>query len=310
MNKREIYDAVFVYETNFQKKIVESIVSKYNNSKIEFIDARFHKIIFKNKCYNINLNGVRNTINSIKDLRNFPKIKTNKLFCTALTGINSRFFEAVIDYNSLSIFDDGIGTPVILIDKKYLKTLNLCVRFWFSFIVLFLLNQKKLSLTKNLISKIEFYYTIYPYYSYKYNQRLKIIPIIFFERKNSVIIDDYIGFIGSSDYLNRNSKIEFIYNKFKKKIIYYAHLMESIDNLNMEYISKVIIPETTIEDYFKKNGVPSILVGDISTVFLNVKLIYGDFPLLYVFYKENKKLSTYYMLLKDNGVNLILNNNI
>ena len=118
------YDAIIIFETNFQKSIVDHLIKLYLfNKNVLVIDSRNHSInmIVESDIIQlpINLGGLRWIIKSLFTVRKFPLLRTQELIGTHFTGIHCRFFESVIEYKNLSLIDDGIGTPALLRSNSF-----------------------------------------------------------------------------------------------------------------------------------------------------------------------------------------------
>jgi hypothetical protein len=313
MNKvqKVYYDAVFVYETIFQKNIIDYLISLYyRNKNILIINVMNNKIQIDDKIWKINIGGRTNTLKSIFHIWQWRRntiISTNELIGVHLVGLNCRFFEMFIKYNNLVIIDDGIGTPVLLNHPdRWRKDKSFMRAFVFNYVIFLLLNRKIYKTTNQIIKKVNKYYSIYD---------LPIIPNILTIKLN-FLIDTYkvirvkknaVGIIGSGDMNSeeKNSYLRNIFISFDMPIYYFPHPREkNLDLINKDYIHKIIRPQTTIEDFFQENAFPEIIISNESTVLLNlgamkiknIKLFYNYRPFF------SKYIHYYYEILNYVGI--------
>ena len=73
--------------------------------------------------------------------------------------------------------------------------------------------------------------------------------------------------------------------------------------IDRNLVSDVVRPDGTLEKYFIENGVPSFLFGEISTVFINLKLMCCP-SYMTVFYRFDKSMQAYYDLFQSIGINM------
>lgn len=303
----KIFDVVLVYETNFQKTIVEKLIEeKYKDSDSLLIDARNHQIRIYETTYNVNLGGLRWIARSITDIQKLPKIYTKELIGTHFTGINCRFFESYIDYEVLSLIDDGIGTPAILRNEHFVKTPGWFFRLLCANFLMLALNGRRLKTVKELISRISNYYTIYNFISNSYCASLTdkvIYHLNYYDGyKDIKVINGLACYIGSwkNPYIEQCLKYV---RKRHNKIYYFPHPGEKVSDTIRQVVDEVVRPDSTIEDYFKKNGIPEFVYGSMSSVFLNIKLS-GIKSKITVFSTLDNN-NTYSKIYVENGINLI-----
>ena len=305
---KEHYEAVFVYETNFQKNIIEYLIEQhYCNKKILVIDARYDKIRILDEVWNINIGSRRNTLKSLINILKWKKnIITDELVGVLFVGLNSRFFEMFITYKHLILIDDGIGTPVLLKNpERWWKEKSYRRVYMFNCIIL-LLCGKWFKTTKQLIKRISTYYTIY---NLSFNNSFAVEKLDFLNTYNIKINKGTVGIIGDSlsrikDVDKRNTIIKQIYEFFSTPIHYFPHPREQfINEIDKTYIAEIIKPTTTVEDYFNKNQMPEIIVSYYSTVLLNLSMMkISDVKLFYIPIKKDKIGKYYYELLDSVGV--------
>lgn len=308
MKENCVYDYIIVYETDFQKTIVDTIIQNLNGD-ILIVDARFYKIEINGKKYDVNVNGFKNTILSLKDLFLFPRLKTKELICTAFTGINSRLFPALIDYDHLSLIDDGSGTPAILKNAKYPWNNKYIIRFVFSYLVVFLLKGCFLNRTKTLIKRAQTYYSIYKFVDNNYSiytKSLEIEYIDYFSKYcfNNVLFGT-IGYISGGSLEEKNSNLSRIIEEKGKRPIYFPHPIENTENIDKNLVEKIIRPNCILEEYFMHEGIPEIIYGDPSTVFINLCMSGVPNCNLTIFYTKMFTTGAYYDIFRSLGVNII-----
>lgn len=303
------YDVIFVFETDFQKTIVDSILPKYNEANVLILDARGFKISFHGEVYRANINGIKNTICSIKDLFLFPKLRTKELICTAFTGINCRLFPAIIKHDKLTIIDDGSGTPAILKSGEYPWNRKYKNRFALSLIMVFLLRGKLLSRTKTLIKSAFKYYSIYSFVDKdfsEYTKHLNIIQLDYFSKyRFDKILYGTIGYVSNGVSDNKNELMGQIVEKTGHKPVYYPHPHEETANLNQANIKEIIRPNCILEQYFMNDGIPEMLFGDPSTVFINIILAGYPAKNVTVFYSDHQFNNAYYDIFRSLGMTII-----
>lgn len=307
--ERSSYDTIIVFETDFQKTIVDMIFQNAND-RILIIDARSYMIRMNGVKYRINLNGFKNTVKSICDLLSFPRLHTKELVCTAFTGINSRLFPAIIEHEHLSLIDDGSGTPAILKSGKYPWNKKYRIRFVFSLLVLAMLRGRFLSRTKTLINEVETYYSIYykfvdSEYS-KYTKKLKIIRVDYFSKyKFDNVLKGTVGYISNGCVHVKNERLQKIFKETGHKPVYYPHPYENLKNIDKNYIERIERPNCILEDFFMQKGIPEVLFGDPSTVFINLRM--SDVPAnnMTIFYTNRLMNRTYYEIFKGLEINII-----
>lgn len=311
MNPSVCYDAIFVYETDFQKSVVDNIIPVYYEGKnLLLIDARYFQVRYSGKTYSLNLNGFKNTIVSIKALFQFPKLYTKELICTAFTGINSRLFPAIVKHKQLVFIDDGIGTPAILKLGKYPSSRKFVIRYIFACGLLFLLRRRVLSRTKTLIRNAKKYYTIYDFVDGDFSQFIKCLTIIhvnyFSMYKYTLILDDIVGFV-SNGLGDKSGLLQEVYIKTGKKPVYFPHPHEDISRIDTNLVLRIERPDTILEKHFMQSGVPAMLFGDPSTVFINLRQSHYPAERIMIYYDKQMMRSAYFDIYRGLGVKLIEN---
>ena len=303
------YDAVYVYETDFQKSIIDVLLQTRPAAENRLIiDARDHRIKIEDKEYRINLNGFKRTMASFKERSRLPSVITDELVCTAFPGINCRLFPAIIRHSRLSIFDDGTGTPVIIKEGRYLmKSFNLFLRLLFAGLFTFIMYGKVLPVgEKGIFKRISRYYTIYPFarqgYMDKYLPSVDVVDLDYFDKKVLKAVSG-IGFISTGNCPEKNKELQKVLSETGSRPVYYPHPHEDLSLLDRSLVSEIVRPGGPLEQHFLDNGVPSSLYGEISTVFLNLRLMDCPAPMV-VFYTFDKEKIGYYELFESVGVEL------
>lgn len=300
-NMEKIYDAVFVFESNFQKDIIDYLIKiKYAESTYLIIDASHNFIKLQDSTYKINLNGLINSIKSLPDLLRWNSIiYTSELICVGIAGINSRLFEAIIKYKKLTLIDDGIGTPILLNNPKLWYLKKKFIRcFLFDYLLLFLLKGKVLKTTSQIIHQVSSYYTVY---DLPFQYDFEVAKLDFFKQYKFSILKGEVGFIGApmENLSKLVSILKLIYNKYNKRLNYYPHPRENINHLR-EYTSLCNIIDTngTVENFWKSNGIPETIISFSSSVLLNLKQINkGDLFIYYIHMSNDKFMEPYNKLL-------------
>ncbi|MFT4221620.1 hypothetical protein [Dysgonomonas sp.] len=301
------YDIIFVYETNFQKKIVSHIIKYIIKDETYLkIDARNQRIKFYDQIININLNGFSGVVKSLKDLfTKRSKLKCNKLVGTLIVSPNSRFFECFIEHKKLVLIDDGIGTPIVidnptLLYKRLLFNLSSALAKIVSFFAGY-----KLKSTRNILSKISFYWTIYPIS----NQRF--IPkedISFFKQDIHPVVKNEVAFIGQPMVETKIMDFSKYWNSVKivqereRAISYYPHPAEGL--YKKIEITDICIKkgiDLTIEEYFLRHGIPKKIVSYSSTALINIQSYKIEGVECYYIKSEHVK-NAYYKLLDTFGI--------
>lgn len=303
--KGKKYDVIFVFETNFQKQIIEYLAStRYSESDYLMIDARQDKIVVNGKVYRIGLNGIKKSLRSVGGILKWKTLSTNELISVGITGINSKLFELIINYDKLILIDDGVGTPVLLNNPDlWLRRKKFVRCFFFDFMLLLLIKGRVLKTTRQLIRRVGLYYTVY---DLPYTYPFKTIKVDFFNQKKYSVNQDQVSFMGSPGIEKEKilKILQSIYEKYHKRIDYYPHPRENVEDLSeYESLCRVITHEGTAEEYFYNNGIPGTIISFTSTILLNVNQI-GDsnIALFYIYRPETKFSKPYYRLFDLVGI--------
>ena len=309
MENHEVYDAIIVFETDFQKSIIDIIINNYYKKKyVLLIDARNFSVKFEGRVYNINLNGFKRTSSSVGDLIRFPHLYTKELLCTVFPGIGCRMFPSIISYETLVLIDDGSGTPAILKNGIFLNTIKLKIRFLYASFILYLLKKRPLKYTKPLMKCITKYYSIYPFVKNDFSEFTKGIDIVYIDYfkqyKFNIILKGQAGFVSSGLPTDKNPLLSNIYHNYNVAPIYYPHPHENVSKIESSLIKEMIFPKVILEQYFMSNGIPEILFGEPSTVFINLRLS-GYQGIINIFYKQSFKDTSYYEIFDKLGINMI-----
>lgn len=295
MNKH--YDIIYISESGFQKKIVEHLITNIYPSK-NYLWLQSKEGCFidnENRTYNIDLNHVKGIVTSISSIFKFPKLSCDYLIGTQFTGVNCRFFEAVISYRELHLIDDGIGTPVILSNQNYYRhfpkeLLKINIVSLLVFVTFF----KKLKNTKGIIKNINKYYTIYPL-----NKSFKNEIQLDFLKYNYKIVDS-VGFIGMPlvDYRmvteNHFTRVLEILIKEYKALDYYPDPNEKwIYNQSINGL-RIIKKKEPLEMFLKSNGLPKKLYTFTSSALLNLKVADNRFDGYFIKIPNGGEIRSYY----------------
>jgi len=338
------YDAVFLYETDFQKNIITHIINTYyKDKKILVIDAINYpdndsRLIINEYNYNINFNvSLIYFLKSFWNLLFFKvNIKTKKFFSSFSTGMNSKVWEQIIKYEELAMIDDGLGTVISLSSLNNSKNNSLIKRAYlflkrivgiplsrdekieshlgiqmFAESFLLRLTGIKLKNHDTLLNALTYYYSIYNFKNITNKYRFKTVFLKdYYNLYSEKTIPNIIGFIGQElDSLGyqdfRISLFKEIYSKFKNDIFYYPHPREKkLDNIVLPSYVKIITKNVTIDEYFKQNGIPSTLITICSTTILN--LVSADTKSKIFYLKDNNtKYNSAYKLFDAIGIESI-----
>lgn len=302
------YDAVFVYETDFQKSVIDRIVaSRPRDERRLVIDARGGKIRMDGEEYAVNLNGFKPVLKSWAERKKLPRVVAGELVCTAVTGINCRLFPAIFDYRTLSLIDDGTGTPVILKEGRYiLRSLHLAARFAFAWLYVKLQYCRNLPGDRKLLSRVDKYYTIYPFmvegYKDSFIGNAAVCPVDYFSRVDFRVRPG-VGFVSTGESPVKGSELALVKELEGAAPEYYPHPHEDLSRVDKGLVGEIVRPEGTLESYFVREGIPGRLYGEISTVFLNLKMM--ECPVyMTVFYRFDKTRKGYYDLFREAGIEL------
>lgn len=305
----EYYDIIFVYETNFQEKIVTYLIdNKIKNKTFLRIDARNDQIKLPNETIKIDLNSFSGTLKSIKDI--FTKksnLKCNQLVGTFVVSTNSRFFECFIEYEQLVLIDDGIGTPVIIDNpdiknKSFLRNITSIISK-----ILTITAGYKLKSVREILNKIKHYWSIYPIPT---ENIISKEYINFFNSKTQYASNEEIAFIGQPLVETKLMSIQKYWTIIKKiqqqegLISYYPHPREKFHkDIVLPYveIKENDSSNTTIEEYFLKHGMPKKIISFVSTTLINIKCLEVKETECYYIESEPIK-SIYYDTLRKFGI--------
>lgn len=344
MTKIIKYDAVFIYETDFQKNIVHHIIDiYYKNKNILVINAINYpdnnsKLILDGYNYNLNFNvPLKYFFKSFFNLLRFKlHIKTEVLFASFVTGMNSKVWEQIIQYEKLAMIDDGLGT-VLELSSNNEKTARSSISFFMKIILfakrlcgfklardekieshlgiqmfvenLFLrIKGIKIKDNKKILSSLSYYYSIYNFENITLKHNFKTVFLKdYYSYHEEKLLPGTVGFIGqelnSLGYQDfRVSLFEKLYKKFMTEIYYYPHPREKkLEDIVLPDYVKIIKKNETIDEYFKKNGTPEILVTICSTTILNL-LSAGTKSKCFYLKDINTKYNSAYVLFDAVGI--------
>lgn len=306
------YDIIYISESGFQKKIIEHLISNiYPNKKYLWLDGKEGCFIDNyNNVYKIDLNHIRGIFKSIGAIASFPKLSCDFLIGTHFTGVNCRFFEAVIKYKELHLIDDGIGTPLILRTPTFYRSQpTSLLKFYVVRLLSFLLRFKYIKTTRSIIQTVKKYYSIYR------NDSLNIplVGINPFTTDNLMLYGGSIGYIGQPlvEYGIIEEKyykehLLSIIEKFKKPILYYADPSEKLIYSYKIDLLTIADKDEPLESFITKNGIPEIITSFVSSALLNLKLMC---PEIRAFYNkipnQDKKRKLYYDIFEENDIKLL-----
>lgn len=275
-----MYKTIFIYETFFQKSIIEHLIENkyYDKEQSLIIDATNHKICIEGEEYNVNFNRFGMLISSLKVLRELRKLALTceTLVGTHITGINALFFSSFISSKNKVLIDDGIGTPVLIQNQKLF---NSKIKYQIRFLItktLLLLHNIKIKNVVNTLGTIDRYYTVYKSKIVP-ERSFPIYPLNFYEQQYTTNMEE-VCFIGAplldfklcdeESYKMLLLAVKHKYGDYK----YYLHPDEKLTiKFKIEGIEFIKLNKP-IEKSFFKNGVPEFVIGFTSSALLNLSL--------------------------------------
>ena len=310
-----MYQTIYIYETLFQKSIIDFIVEneESDNSNYLIIDGLNHKLRVNDDCFPINFNKIDRLRTSVQSLNTIKELDLSceTIVCTHFTGINALFLSALIKAKKKVLIDDGIGTPVIIQEPKlFSKKYKYRLRFFLVKTSL-LFYGVRLKNIEQVINSINEYWTVYN--SNSMNSNMKIKRIDFFN-KSQMILKGKTCFIGAPmmdfglvSVDSYKQLLQSVGDKFGT-FVYYPHPDEKkINDLNIDGI-EVKQNNTNIEDAFNQSGVPQTVIGFTSSALLNLSNCKYEDKKPHFFYIKKEVYGTYkdqlyYDVLERNGIN-------
>lgn len=297
------YDIIYISESGFQKKIIEHLISNiYPNKKYLWLEGKDGCFIDNyNNVYKVDLNHIRGIFKSIGAIASFPKLSCDFLIGTHFTGVNCRFFEAVIHYKELHLIDDGIGTPVILSNPNYYKNFPrellkiLVVRA-----IVLLKALKFVKNTKSLVKSICKYYTVYPKPNY-FNNEIGLNLLQY-----NYELTSKVGFIGMPlvDYNMVGKKY---YTAVLKQLIKQHNSLYYYPDPNEGWIFSqkikglhIVKKKEPLELFLKSNGLPKKVYTFTSSALLNLKVADSKLDGYYIKLPKGGKIREYYYDIFEN----------
>ena len=305
------YEIIYISESGFQGKIIEYLIANVHpNNNYLWIQSKNRQFEDnEGRIYKIDLNHVKGIVKSIPYVFEFPRLSCDLLIGTQFTGVNSRFFEAIIEYKELHLIDDGIGTPLILKSPSFYKSQPTSLLKFYLVRCVLLIKLKYLKTTKKLIKTLSKYYSIYNLSSIEIPIK-KIEP---FSLNEVYVQNDYIGYIGQplveykmideKEYINH---LKAIIKKFNKPIKYYPDPSEKIIfHQNIEFV-EIVDKNEPLESFIIKHGMPSIIISYVSSALLNLKLMN---PKVTAYYSkipnQDSKRKLYYDIFEQNNIKML-----
>jgi hypothetical protein len=306
MNQNK-YDIIYIVESGFQQKIIDHLIDQvYPNKSYLVIKKNGDGFLLgENNWQAINFNHSKGILKSISTIYKFPKLKCERLIGTHFTGVNCRFFEAIINYDKLELIDDGIGTPVILDNPNFYFGQPFSILKFFVLRLLMLSVFLKTKNTKNIIKNVTLYHSVY----FKDYLGLKVNYLDYFKKWSSEINRSKIGFIGQP-FVEYGFISEIVMIKLINQIISENNVIlnyfpdpcekwiynQKIENLN------VVTKDKPLELYFKENGTPETLYTFVSSALLNIKMISPSVTGYYMKVpNQDKYRKPYYLLFEKVG---------
>lgn len=299
-----MYKTIAIYETQLQKRTINYFIKNnvIDKDELLIIDATGHEVKLMGQTIKLNFNKFSLTFDSLKNVKELSKLnlKCETLLSTHFTGINSLFFSSFVKCNNKILIDDGIGTPVLLLDNNlYNRLIRFQVRFFLIKLALKLFYNIKLLTVQKSINDFQKYYSIYNL-NHLFKNRLFDFKYIDGVNKKLKLLPNTIGFIGSPMVkFNLVSKKRF--KQFLCKILngegpftYYLHPDEKKINSYIANGITFVKPNNFIEEYFDKNGVPEILYSFSSSSVLNIASVNPEVKILNIsfssFFRNKSKV--------------------
>lgn len=300
------YDIIFISESNFQDKIVEHLIfSKFQQKKILWIRKKDNQFVTNDKVkFELDLNSFKSITRSLSYFYKDVNLSCEKLISPQITGVHARFLSMKINYSSLEMYDDGIGTLVIVENQNYFKDYyKQILKLTLIRTLFFIFNLKLIPNTSKIISNIKVYYSVYP----MFNTGLNTIPIDLLKLNYTII--NNAAFIGMPlvEY-TMISDIDYI--RVIKQLIekhgfinYYPDPSETlIYSYEIEGL-KIIQKDMGIEHYFSKHGLPKNIYSFTSSALLNIKMGSKTANLHYIKIPKSDKLrEIYYRIFEKCGI--------
>ncbi len=291
------YDIIFIIESNFQEKVVNYLVENYFSNKTLLIISKCQTGFKTSEGHKIDLdfNHISGIFKSFLKPKKFPKLHCEILINTVFTGINCRVFETLINYKKLYLIDDGIGTPVILKYPQYYKNFpRERVKMLLTNIILLLNKGRLLKNTRQLISLVDSYYTVYPLRKIFKNE----IGIDLLKQKLNLI--DKVGFIGQPLVEYKMISIENYTNALKQiikeygTIDYYPDPAETlIHEMKIKGLN-IISKNEALESFLVKKGLPKVMFTYTSSALLNIRISNNLFSGYYIVIPGGGAIREYY----------------
>ena len=309
-----MYKTIAIYETQLQKRIINHFINKgvIKKKGLLIIDAIGHKVKLMDKVIDLNFNKFSMIFSSMKNVMELRKLnlECEILISVHFTGINALFFSSYIKCKEKILIDDGIGTPVVLLDNTlYNHLFRYQVRFLFIKLALRLLHNVKLLSVQKSTLDFSSYYSIYQFGKYFSNKTYEY-KYIHGVNKKYESISKGIGFIGSP-MTEFGMVSEKKYKTFLSTIVnnegpftYFLHPDEkNTINYQIEGVS-FIKSKMTVELYFEKHGVPETLYSFSSSAALNIAAANPKIKIFNIEYESffrNKNL-IYRQVLNELGI--------
>lgn len=305
-----MYKTIVIYETQLQKRIINYFIDngEISNERLLIINAIGHQVKVNKHIIDLNFNKFSKIYTSF---RNISKFKEENLVCETLvsthfTGINALFFSSFIKCKNKLLIDDGIGTPVILLDNQiYKRLIRFQVRFLIIRTILYFFFNTNLLPVKKAVKEINKYYSIYNLEKLFTKTGIDYKYINGFN-KEFVLMSRKIGFIGSPmvDFglVSENKYMHLLSSILSGEgsFTYYLHPDEKRENLLEIKGISFVKPQVSIEEYFEKHGVPETLYTFSSSASINIAAANPDVKIYYIKFKS-------FFRNKSNVYNRVLN---
>ncbi|MBN2165703.1 MAG: hypothetical protein JW717_05450 [Marinilabiliaceae bacterium] len=278
------YDAVFYYETNFQKSLVEKIVEQYYSEKnILVIFRKGNSLKIDKSSYYFNFHFRLNSLISFLLLfvvvPKLRKIECDEFVASFFPGINARILSKYIGHNKKCCIEDGLGTPYnIFFPETIISNISLKIVDY--------LYSPKLLKGIDALDEVDVLYTIYGDINSS-NLKAKVIYFDFIKKQYPDLTKE-IYFIGQPLVLKKLLSVTEYSNMVNKvadkhgRLNYFYHPAE----IETKYMFNDSIfcrkVDQNIEEYIKLHQKPKIIISYFSSVLINIKTQYPNIACYYI----------------------------
>ena len=278
------WDVIVYIETVLQSKIVKEVINEYKDKKVLIICQGDYKLLKESVNCEIvrsrySLHGYKQYAKSVKNgiLVNKKYYKCTTFIAPLLTGINSIYYESIVEYEELCLIDDGVGSIyAIKYDRPYENNrLKKIVSIHNA--LCWLMGEKNIKYDNCTIKKIiNKYYSLYHDVVSGYNVK-RVMP---FYDLSPVCSTEAILFVGQpvveKNMMTEKKLFELLVSIAEKEgrnVDYYMHPNEKA-NKGYKYHEniKYLRSSGCVEDVVVINGYRKIMSFQ-STVLINLTLL-------------------------------------